>query len=323
MKLRHISIRCCLIFGLLCPVFAKPLSSEKIVFSSDRDGNWEIYLMNPDGTRQERLTYDRAVDCEPVISPKGDRILFTSNRGGTRDLYLMGVDGRNVRPLFGVSTAYRTEPAWSPDGKKIAYSQRAFGGINIHTASADGRLVKPIERLKSAHSGYPNWSSDGTEIAFVVADEVHWASRQIRFINLETDDQETLFPDDFPRMFQPAYSPVDDKIAFVWFRPVAKQQSIFVVNRDGSYLRRIESLVANTPAWAPSGDELIYTEGVIGSNSQIYKINLTTHKATQLTDDGSNYSGNWFSPRQLSVSPSTSLLTTQWSKVKIRDYTGF
>ena len=35
----------------------------------------------------KRLTYDRAVDCEPVISPTGDQILFTSNRGGTRDLY--------------------------------------------------------------------------------------------------------------------------------------------------------------------------------------------------------------------------------------------
>ncbi len=274
--------------------------------------------MNPDGTRQERLTYDRAVDCEPVISPRGDRILFTSNRGGTRDLYLMDVDGRNVRPLFGVSEAYRTEPAWSPDGKRIAYSQRAFGGINIYTAKADGTEIKPIERLKSAHSGYPSWSSDGTEIAFVVADEIHWASRQIRFSNLETDDQETLFPDDFPRMFQPAYASVGDKIAFVWFRPAEKQQSIFVVNRDGSYLRRIKSLVATYPAWAPSGDELIYTEGVIGSNSQIFKVNLTNLKLTQLTDDGSNYCGNWFSPPQLPVSPSLSLLSTLWGDVKIQ-----
>ena len=78
MKLRNIFISFCLIFGLLCPVSAKSLSSEKIVFSSNRDGNWEIYIMNPDGTRQERLTYDRAVDWEPVISPAGDRILFNS-----------------------------------------------------------------------------------------------------------------------------------------------------------------------------------------------------------------------------------------------------
>ena len=247
MKLRHIFIICCLIFGILCSVSAKPLSKEKIMFSSNRDGNWEIYIMNPDGTRQERLTYDRAVDCEPVISPRGDQILFTSNRGGTRDLYLMDVNGRNVRPLFGFSEAYRTEPAWSPDGKRIAYSQRVLGGINIHTAAADGTLVKHIVHLKSAHSGYPTWSLDGTEIAYVVADEIHWASRQIRFINLATRKQETLFPDDFPRMSQPAYAPVENRVAFVWFRPAEQQQSVFIVKRDGSYLRRIGSLVANAP----------------------------------------------------------------------------
>ena len=206
MKLQDTFILCCLIFGLLCPVSAKPLSSEKIVFASNRDGNWEIYMMNPDGTRQERLTYDRAVDCDPVISPTGDQILFNSNRGGTRDLYLMDVDGRNVRPLFGFTEAYRTHPAWSPNGKRITYSQRALGGINIHTAGADGTSAKLIVYLENAHSGYPTWSSDGTEIAYVVADEIHWASRQIRFINLYIRKQETLFPDDFPRMFNPSWA---------------------------------------------------------------------------------------------------------------------
>lgn len=319
MRLRYMFIICCLIFGLLCPISAKQLSGEKIVFASNRDGNWEIYIMNPDGTRQERLTYDRAVDCDPVISPKGDQILFNSNRGGTRDLYLMDVDGRNVRPLFGFTAAYRTHPAWSPNGERIAYSQRALGGVNIHTANADGTSVKLIVHLENAHSGDPVWSSDGTEIAYVVADEVHWASRQIRFINLETREQETLFPDDFPRMFQPASSLVGNRIAFVWFRPAEKQQSLFVVNRDGSYLRRIVSFVANTPAWAPFGNELIYAEGVIGSNSQIVKINLISQKVTQLTKEGSNYAGNWFASKQLPVSPATSLLSTSWGDVKTQN----
>ena len=316
MKLRNIFICCCLIFGLLCPVSAKQLRTEKIVFSSNRDGNWEIYMMNPDGTRQERLTYDRAVDREPVISPTGDKILFTSDRNGTQDLHLMDVDGRNVRPLFPNARAYRTHPAWSPDGKSIAYSQHNLGSINIYIAKADATSAKPIVHLKNVHSGYPTWSSDGTEIAFVVADEIHWASRQIRFIDLETYKQETLLRDDFPRMFHPAWSPVDNRIAFVWFRPAEQQQSVFIVNRDGSYLSRMTSLIANTPAWAPAGDELIYTEGVVGNNSQIFKIDLKRHKVIQLTKDGGNHSGNWFDPRQLPVSPSLQLLTTSWGKMK-------
>ena len=87
----------------------------------------------------------------------------------------------------------------------------------------------------------------------------------------------------------------------------------------GLYYKRIASLIANTPAWGPSGTDLIYTEGVIGSNSQILKINLTSQKVAQLTDDGSNYSGNWFRPRQLPVSPSPSLLNMLWGNMKIRD----
>ncbi|MDE0688194.1 MAG: hypothetical protein OXI61_08530 [Candidatus Poribacteria bacterium] len=77
--------------------------------------------------------------------------------------------------------------------------------------------------------------------------------------------------------------------------------------------------MANNPAWAPFGNELIYAEGVIGSNSQILKINLISRKVTQLTKEGSNYAGNWFAPKELPVSPSTSLLSTAWGKTKIRD----
>ena len=85
------------------------------------------------------------------------------------------------------------------------------------------------------------------------------------------------------------------------------------------HLSRITSLVANAPAWAPSGDALIYTEGIVGSDSQIFKINLTNHKLTQLTDDGSNLSGNWFDPGQLPISPSAPLMTTLWGDTKTRD----
>ena len=56
MKLLRVFSLYCLSLGLLCSVAAKPITTEKIIFMSSRDGNWEIYMMNPDGSQQERLT---------------------------------------------------------------------------------------------------------------------------------------------------------------------------------------------------------------------------------------------------------------------------
>ena len=67
MKLLRIFCLYCLSLGLLSSVSAKPLTTEKIVFSSNRNGNSEIYMMNPDGSQQVRLTHHRANDLSPVM----------------------------------------------------------------------------------------------------------------------------------------------------------------------------------------------------------------------------------------------------------------
>ena len=76
MKVLRVFFFCCLSFGLLCSVSAKPLTTEKIIFASDRNGNSDIYMMNPDGSQQVRLTHHRAADFRPVCSPTGRRDSF-------------------------------------------------------------------------------------------------------------------------------------------------------------------------------------------------------------------------------------------------------
>ena len=67
----------------------------RIAFTSDRDGNSEIYAMDANGSNQVRLTDNPAYDNEPAWSPDGTRIAFTSNRDGHSEIYLMDANGDN------------------------------------------------------------------------------------------------------------------------------------------------------------------------------------------------------------------------------------
>ena len=79
---------------------------RRIVFTSNRDRNGEIYVMNPDGSGQRRLTRKPGDDFNPRFSPDGRRIAFTSLPGS---VFVMNANGTGVRRL----TA-GTDPDWRP-----------------------------------------------------------------------------------------------------------------------------------------------------------------------------------------------------------------
>ncbi len=139
---------------------------SRIVFTSRRSGNYDLWLMNVDGSGLRQLTNDPATDSAPTWSPDGTRIAFASGRGGNTDVYVMNADGSGVTRLT-TNTDYDGEPAWSPDGTQIAFiSRRSAGGADyfLYTMNAQGgaqALRSPV-----AYSSRPNWSPDGTRILF-------------------------------------------------------------------------------------------------------------------------------------------------------------
>lgn len=143
----------------------------KIVFSSDRDGNREIYVMEADGSGQRRLTSNSSADDNPAWSPDGRRIAFISEiSADSYDIKLMDPDGTNMAKLHSVvrdtrsgSVCGRVALAWSPDGQRIAFAENG----DLYSIDASG--VFPPLRL--THHPYcdsePAWSPDGQTIAFV------------------------------------------------------------------------------------------------------------------------------------------------------------
>ncbi|MDE0313550.1 MAG: hypothetical protein OXM61_01495 [Candidatus Poribacteria bacterium] len=316
--LRPIAL-CIIGLMLLCPAFAKVPTKAKIAFVSEKDNSWGIDMMNPDGSDRVNLIQHQGGVNQLAWSPDGKQILFgTRNDKGTHDIFIMDADGANAKPLFKAQN-YKREPAWSPDGKQIAYMaySKISGAWHIHIASTDEQSVEPtipVGRL----GGAPAWSPDGTEIAFVKA---ACQKREIYIYNLETNAQEKLLSENPPSMLYPAWSPDGKKIAFYWSR-IGQQKGIYTVNRDGTDLQQVTETGARVLSltWSPSGDELLYAQ-TANDFYQLFKVDLRTVEIEQLTHEGHNSDAVWFdpSPSSLSVSPSESLLTTTWGKVKNSD----
>ena len=150
---------------------AEPSASqgERVLFVSKRDGNWEIYSMNADGSSIIRLTNHDADDSHPDSSPDGQRIAFISNRDGDFEIYAMNADGSDVTRLTN-NAAADIQPAWSPDGRRIAFVSKRYDdrsdsllATEIYVMNADGSDMIRIANADAWQSA-PAWSPDGQRI---------------------------------------------------------------------------------------------------------------------------------------------------------------
>ena len=322
------------------PVPAKAPTTPKILFTSARDGNRDVYIMNPDGSEQVNLTQHPADDQGAIWSPTGEEILFASNRGhkvwGTWDLYLMDPDGKNVRRVFKKET-FRKDPTWSPNGKQIAYNNVNWDAGESHIYIA---TLGEQEEERVVEGFAPAWSPNGGELAYVT---YILNARRVTLIDIRTRKQERLLPRKANAwQNSPSWSAAGDKLAFSWNthkvppieakRPVwdawETTETIYIVNRDGTGLQQLVDEAgpyAQYPALSPNGEEVLYTQELNGY-FQVFKVHVNSRIVTQLTHIvglsllQANAGGDWFDPAYtLPVSPQPHLLTTTWGDVKIQD----
>ncbi len=180
------------IVGLVVPmsplaVAQPPASSSLITFRSYRDGNYEIYVMNADGTNQRNLTNNPAEDSRPAWSPDGKYIAFHTTRDGNLEIYVMNSDGTNQRRLTN-NPASDDGPAWSPDGTSIGFQTNRDGNYEIYVMDADGTNPRRLSN-NLADDIWPAWSPDSKYIVFTFSLNWNW---EIYVMNADGSNRRNL-----------------------------------------------------------------------------------------------------------------------------------
>ena len=192
------------------------LDEAKIIFSSDRNGNYSIYSMNLRTNEVIKISKNGLRNYyDPSVSPNGRKIAFTSDDG----LYVMNADGSGEKIIF---LEHSSSHSWSPNSGKVAFTD----GQNIYIADADGNDIRSLTNIpEDGLQGieYLTWSPDGHKIAFSKYSE-------------ESDSLDIFIQGiNSKRPIRVTGTPKIDEIELDWYKPKLPVQQHYKISPEGKY----------------------------------------------------------------------------------------
>ncbi|OIQ27233.1 MAG: hypothetical protein BM564_13145 [Bacteroidetes bacterium MedPE-SWsnd-G2] len=161
---------------------------DKIVFTSTRTGDLELYTMNIDGSDVKQITHELGYDGGAFFSPDGTKLIFRSSRPKTEaeikaykdllaqglvqptemELYICNADGSDLKQLTNLGNA-NWSPFFHPSGEKILFSsnfeaERGFP-FNLYMIDIDGKNLKRVTHGET-FDAFPVFSNDGSKLIF-------------------------------------------------------------------------------------------------------------------------------------------------------------
>jgi TolB protein len=217
-------------------------NGHQIAFCSDRNGKYQVWLMQQDGSGQHQLTHSPYDALFPRYSPNGKRIAYEADNGGPPkvDIYVASASGGKPMRFTG-APGNDVSPAFSPDGKTIAFISARKGKSQIWLMDgADGHHQRPLTRDTTPKGEKVDWSPDGKQLTYEAGNDIWVVGADGKNPRNLTHSKEVEFA--------PTWAPDGEEIAFV--RIDGSKKLVHVMNNDGSHAHPVGGNGAQlAPTW--------------------------------------------------------------------------
>lgn len=274
--------------------------SGELAFMSNRDGNWDIFILKPDGTLTNMTPSleGEVGDADYFASWafSGDMVNFLTNRSGVMGVGQVAPDGSELRTLSELEAIRATvvtgrldwDPAWSPpDASRLLWA--SLRDLNLELYVMDGNDTDTMTRLtRDAINGprdwFMAWSPDGTEIVYSSSRS---GNEEIYIMNADGTNIRRLTDSEGDDL-RAVYSQDGQTILFVSERenPLASgQMDLYLMDVDGGNQRPLgDEIFTGGLMYASDGQEVAYISNESG-RWNIYLMNVDGSNVRRLTDD--------------------------------------
>ena len=251
---------------------------SQIAFHSDRAGDFDIYVMDADGSNVVQLTDNLGDDLYPSWSPSGPQVAFQSVLDGDFEICVIGADGSNLVQLTD-NSGDDGYPRWSPDGSQIGFHSDRDGDYEIYVMEADGSNVIQLTD-DPAVDQRPGWGSGASSGKIALQSD---RDGDFEIYVMDTDGSRIVqLTENLAMELGPSWSPDGSQIAFHSDRD---DWHIYVMDADGSNVVQLTDDPPNSgSSWSPDGSRIAFHSHRDG-DWDIYVMDPDGSNVVQLTHD--------------------------------------